>query len=106
MSEGTSQEKLRSIKHSDYLARGLRSLREIQGALFSYGLSMADNDEHIVKQIERGKASQLYVSLYGDSRSAANRAIIRRVEILAGRRPPRRPLGIAFFNAESARVWR
>jgi len=106
VSEGTSQAKLARIRHSDYLSKCYRSLREVQGALFVYGLSMADNDEHILKQIERGKTSHLFVSLYGDPASNANRAVIRRMEQLAEGRPKKKALAVAFFDAESARVWR
>jgi hypothetical protein len=106
VSEGTSREKLTRIKHSDYLARSFRSLREIQGALFVHGLSLADNDEHVLKQIERGKVSHLFVSLHGDARSTGNQAIARRANAMAGRRPGARPLSVAFYGAESAQVWR
>jgi hypothetical protein len=106
VSEGTATEKLTRIKHSDYLARSLRSLREIQGGLFIYGLSMAANDEHVLKQIERGKISHLFVSLHGDQRSEANRAIIGRARRLAEARPKGRALAVSFYDAESAHIWR
>ena len=106
VSEGTSQEKLTKIKHSDYLARSLRSLREIQGGLFIYGLSLAENDEHVLKQIERSKVSHLFVSLHGDSRSETNQRIARRVKQLSERRPRNRPLAVVFYAAESAHIWR
>ena len=106
VSEGSSQDKLKRIKHSEYLGRCLRSLREIQGVLFVYGLSMAENDEHILRQIEHGKVSHIVIGLYGDPRSATNRVIVRRAEQLGAKRPPRRPLSVSFFNSESAGVWR
>ncbi len=106
VSEGTSQEKLTRIKHSDYLARSFRSLREIQGALSVHGLSLAANDEHVLKQLERGKVSHLFVSLYGDPRSSTNQVIARRANQLSARRPRARPLAVAFYSAESAHVWR
>lgn len=106
VSEGTAKEKLTRIKHSDYLARSLRSLREIQGGLFIYGLSMADNDEHVLKQIERGRVSKLFVGIYGDPRAPDNRALMRRARVIAERRPPTRGLAVSYFDAESARVWR
>jgi hypothetical protein len=106
VSEGSSREKLTRIKHSDYLARSLRSLREIQGALFIYGLSLADNDEHVLKQIERGKVSHLFASLHGDARSPTNQLIMRRAKQLSARRARARPLSVAFYDAESAHVWR
>jgi Domain of unknown function (DUF4917) len=106
VSEGSAQEKLARIKHSDYLARGWRSLREIQGALFVYGLSMSDNDAHVLQQIARGKASHLYVGIYGDPRSDANRLVITVSQRLATGRRERNPLTVQFFDAVSAGVWR
>jgi hypothetical protein len=106
VSEGTTREKLTRIKHSDYLARSLRSIREIQGALFVYGLSFAENDEHVLKPIERGRVSHLFVSLHGDARSPTNQVIMRRAGQISMRRPGAKPLSVAFFDAESAHVWR
>ncbi len=41
VAEGTSDEKLDRIRHSDYLAKAYRSFCEIQGALFIYGHSVS-----------------------------------------------------------------
>src|ERR1019366_3156748 len=106
VSEGTSHEKLTRIKHSDYLARSFRSLREIQGCLFIYGLSMAANDEHVLKQLERGKMSHLFISLYGNPRSETNQMIVRRSRAIGEARPRNRALAVTFYDAESAHIWR
>lgn len=104
VAEGTSNEKLTHIKHNDYLAKAYRSFSEIGGVLFIYGHSLAENDEHILKRIEKGKLSEVYVGIYGDPESRSNKQIISRAERL--NIPSRRkPLKVSFYDAGSARVW-
>ena len=105
VAEGSSAEKLERIRHSDYLAKAYRSFQEIQHCLFVYGHSLAANDEHYLRLIEKGKLSHIFVGLYGDPESAANRQIIARAKAmpLAGRR--KRELRVDFYDSESARVW-
>jgi hypothetical protein len=105
VSEGTSDEKLERIRHSDYLAKAYRSFSEITGALFIYGHSLAENDEHYLKRIEKGKVSQLYVGLHGDPDSASNKRIVRRAEQMASNRRRGATLGISYFASSTARVW-
>jgi hypothetical protein len=105
VSEGTSAEKLERIRHSDYLAKAYRSFSEIKGALFIYGHSLAENDEHYLKRIEKGKLSQLYIGLHGDPASDANKGIIRRADQMAHYRLGGRPLAISYFNSATASVW-
>jgi hypothetical protein len=105
VAEGTSDEKLLRIRHSDYLAKAYRSFQSIQKCLFIYGHSLASNDEHYLKLIERGKLEQVYVGLYGDPNSAANKQIIRRANLLVDNRRGRKSLNVVFFDAESANVW-
>ncbi len=104
VAEGTSAEKLTRIRHNDYLAKAFRSFSEIGGALFVYGHSLAENDEHYLKKIERGRVSHLSVGIYGDPDSPANKAIIARAKRM---NTPRRrtTLEVQFFDAASARVW-
>jgi hypothetical protein len=104
VAEGTSDEKLTRIRHNDYLAKAYRSFVEIGGALFVYGHSLAENDEHYLKKIERGKLSNLFVGIYGDPNSPANKAIITRAKRM---NIPRRrtALAVQFFDAATARVW-
>ncbi len=104
VSEGTSDEKYERIRHNDYLAKAYRSFSSIQGALFIFGHSLAENDNHYLRCIQRGKVSHLYVGLYGDPSSDANKFIMRRAnELTNGRRA--RPLGVSYFDAASANVW-
>lgn len=105
VSEGTSGEKLERIRHSDYLAKAYRSFSEITGALFIYGHSLSDNDEHYLKRIEQGKLAKIYVGLYGDPASDSNKRIVRRAEQLSSNRRRGRRLDVAYFDASTARVW-
>jgi hypothetical protein len=105
VSEGTSEEKLERIRHNDYLAKAYRSFSEIQGALFIYGHSLAKNDDHYLRRIEKGKLSQLYIGLYGNPDSDANKQIIKRANQMANGRGVRKPLTVSYFEASSAKVW-
>jgi Domain of unknown function (DUF4917) len=109
VSEGDSNSKLTRIRHSGYLQRSLKSLagvcRSPSASLFIFGHSLAANDEHVIRQIERGKCGRLFVSLYGNPATEANRAIHARAQRIAGARHEKHPLEIEFFDAASARVW-
>jgi Domain of unknown function (DUF4917) len=105
VSEGTSQEKYERIRHNDYLAKAYRSFCEIGGALFIYGHSLAENDEHYIRRIERGKMAHAYIGLYGDPNSDANKKIIRRADAMVNARRGRIALAVSYFDAASAKVW-
>lgn len=108
VSEGTSEEKMNRIMHSAYLSRALRSMVQIQGSLFVYGHSLADSDNHILRLIERGKISKLFVSLYGSIDSADNKRIIKRANIMSNERirtNARKKLTVFFYDAQTAEVW-
>ena len=105
VAEGTSLEKLERIRHSDYLAKAYRSFQEIQHCLFIYGHSLATNDEHYLRLIDRGKVAHLFVGLYGDPSSSVNRNIVERAEAMRLARGKRRELQVDLYDSESARVW-
>lgn len=104
VSEGTSKEKFERIRHSDYLAKAYRSFCEIKGCLFILGHSLAENDEHYLKRIEKGKLSHLYVGLHGDPNSEQNREILKRAQQMTAART-RSPLGVTYFDSATANVW-
>ncbi|MEG3128140.1 DUF4917 family protein [Pantoea cypripedii] len=104
VSEGTSKEKMERIRHNDYLAKAYRSFVEITGALFVYGHSLAENDEHFLAGIENGKVRQLYVGIYVDPTSEANKKIIRRAMHMVDVRS-KANLEVFFYDASTARVW-
>lgn len=105
VSEGTSAEKYEHIRHNDYLAKAYRSFTAIQGALFIFGHSLAENDDHYLRCIRKGKVHHLYVGLFGDPNSDANRFIKRRANQLSEGRSARNPLGVSFYDTASAQVW-
>lgn len=104
VAEGSSKEKLEHIRHSDYLSKGYRSFSEIRGALFIYGHSLAENDEHYLKRIEKGKLTHLYIGLYGDPNSGANKLIVRRANQMSSTRI-KPALSVSYFDAATAKVW-
>lgn len=105
VSEGTSAEKYERIRHNDYLAKAYRSFSEIGGALFIYGHSLAENDEHYIKRIEKGKIAHVYIGLYGDPLSDANKHITRRADRMINTRRGKIGLSVSYFDAASAKVW-
>lgn len=104
VSEGTSDEKLAKIRHNDYLSRAYKSFTAIQSALFIHGHSLAPNDEHILKRIERNKVSNVYVGIYGDPSSAENKRIISRAKLL-NKADRKTFLDVKFYDTETANVW-
>ncbi|HEX7028109.1 MAG TPA: DUF4917 family protein [Gammaproteobacteria bacterium] len=113
VAEGTSEEKLDRIKHHAYLTKAFESFARISGALFIFGHSLAENDEHILHLVEKGKISELYIGVFGDPKSQANQRAIERANrmaqyrlgLAARRRIPPPELSVFFYDAESARVW-
>lgn len=105
VAEGESGQKLTRIKHNEFLGRAYRSFAKIGGGLYVYGHSMAENDEHIIRLIEKNKVTHLFVGLYGPSTSAGNQKIIERTFKIQGARSAKRQLELYFFDAATAQVW-
>lgn len=109
VAEGKSNQKLAKIKHSAYLHHSYKSfsaqMAQRNDALFIFGHSLAENDQHILKKIARGKIGQIYVGLYGDPESLANKQIRSAATALAHLRDDKLQLEVAFFDAASAQVW-
>lgn len=105
VAEGTSAQKMSRIMKSGYLQRGLKSLASIGGALFIYGMSMSENDEHILKRVKKSKISTLWVGIYGDQTSANNKAIMNRALALGSNKSKNKALSVNFYDAASAKVW-
>jgi len=106
VAEGESEGKVRRIGHCGYLHRGLRSFKEISGSLFLFGHSLADNDQHITKSINKNrKLERLFVSIFGDPSTPDNKYIIQRANALAINQDRKKPLDVVFYDAASAKVW-
>lgn len=105
VAEGASEEKYERIRHSDYLAKAYRSFESIQHCLFIFGHSLAENDEHYLRLIERGRLSHLFIGLFGSPESAVNQRIIARARAMQATRPRHRPLSVDYYDSASANVW-
>ena len=109
VAEGESKKKLTRIKHSAYLYHSYKSFaektRSPNDVLFIYGHSLDDNDSHIFNKIVKGRNPKLYVSLYGDLDSEANRGIRARANSFANSRDSKSSMEVIFYDAESAKVW-
>jgi hypothetical protein len=101
VAEGSTSSKLRKITHHGYLSRAFRSFSEVGGDLFVYRHSLAANDEHILRKIEKGKVESLFVSVYGDPESGDNKRIVSRAELIPSRRSPQRPLNSTWCGERS-----
>lgn len=109
VAEGTSLQKKTKIRHNAYLYQCFKVFAKNVGTrahcMFVFGHSLAENDDHILKRIGRGKFRKLYVGLYGDPLSAENEKIMARASALAAMRHSSKSLDIAFYDAGSAQVW-
>jgi hypothetical protein len=105
VTEGDCEQKLDRIQHSGFLNRAYRSLATIGGCLFIYGHSLAENDEHLLKLIDRGKTKKIFVGIFGDPTSKANQRIILRANQIPGRRRRGTEVEIHFYDAQSANIW-
>ncbi len=109
VTEGTSTQKFERIQHSNFLGRACRSFAQVcsspRSSLFIYGHSLAPNDDHLLRFIDKGKIGKVFVGIYGDPKSANNQKIIERARLFTTRRDEAYPVEVRFFDAESANVW-
>ena len=105
VAEGSSQEKMTKINHSQYLGKGIRSFSQIGGSLFIYGHSLSENDSHYLDFISKGKIKKLFISLYNDGtekQKKINLEIESRAEQIKNKSSN---IEIIFYDASSAKVW-
>lgn len=109
VAEGTSAQKKSKIRHNAYLYQGFKqftaNVQQGQHCMFIFGHSLAENDDHILKRIGKGRFKKLYVGIYGDPDGAENQNIMQRARALADLRHDKWPLEVAFYDAASASVW-
>jgi hypothetical protein len=105
VTEGASSQKLDRIQHSGFLNRGYRSFAGIGGCLFIYGHSLAENDEHLLKLIDKGKTKRIFVGIFGDPASETNQKVIARAKQFSDRRRKGADAEVYFFDAQSAHIW-
>lgn len=109
VAEGSSEQKLTKIKHSAYLYHSYKSFSsqmEKEGqALFIFGHSFSENDNHVLRKITDGIVAHIFVSVRGSPNDENNRSYIERVNAVARWRDGNVPLAVTFFDAASANVW-
>ncbi len=112
VAEGSSDQKLEKIKHSGFLYHAYKSFARTmdngKSCLFLYGHSLAPNDFHILTKIAHGKVPKLFISIYGDINSDANKQIVQAANILIEERKrlnEKYPLEVIYYDASSANVW-
>lgn len=109
VAEGTSDKKKARIRHNAYLYQGLKQLTanaiQRKVCFFIHGHSLDNNDDHILRRLGGGRFSKLYVSLFGDLGTDSNKAIIAKAQKLVAMRGRGNELELAFYDANSAKVW-
>ncbi|SKF72929.1 Uncharacterised protein [Mycobacteroides abscessus subsp. abscessus] len=107
VTEGTQENKQARIAVSPYLSYCYRCLERLSGALFVHGVSLSENDQHILDAISAPHSSVnvLFVGLFGDE--SIHRDVKHRAEGVAVERTRRggRELDITFYQSESAEAW-
>ncbi len=109
VAEGTSAKKKAKIRHNAYLYQGFKqftaNIKVGTHCMFIFGHSLAENDDHILVRIGRGRFKKLYVGIFGDPLSDDNQRIMARAQELAAMRHASASLEVAFYDAASANVW-
>lgn len=63
--EASSEEKIKTIKDSEYLTHCYNELAEISGNLVTFGVSFEDSDNHIIKAINNNdKLEKIFIGCY------------------------------------------
>ena len=107
VSEGSSTQKLRSIRRSRYLSTVYDSImtEEVGDYVATIGWSLSDNDDHILRQLLRGEVKRVAVSVYtaGKSRQTINDYCTEvRMKV---RKHGGRKVEISFFDVQSHGCW-
>ncbi|WP_165693481.1 DUF4917 family protein [Mycobacteroides abscessus] len=104
VTEGTHQNKRARIAVSPYLSHCYNRLKEQDGVLFVHGVSLSENDQHILDAIRDSNVSAIFVGLFG--RESSYRDVKYRAEGVAVQRRERggSELAVEFYQSESAQV--
>lgn len=109
VAEGSSEQKLAKIKHSAYLYHSYKSfsaqMEQKEQALFIFGHSFSENDNHVLRKISDGKTAHLFVSALGSLDDESKQSFLKRVSAVVRQRDGNVPLLVTFFDASSANVW-
>ncbi|MGM5034061.1 DUF4917 family protein [Tardiphaga sp. 803_E3_N1_3] len=109
VAEGTSVQKKDKIRHNAYLYQCFKQFTANAAVgthcFFIFGHSLAENDDHILTRLGRGRFKKLYVGLFGDPASPYNEEIAKRARGLSALRQDRYPLEVIFYDSATASVW-
>lgn len=96
-----SEEKVQKIDEDKYLRNCFKKLKEVSGSLFVHGHSIDSSDSHIWDAIAgNNHIRTVYVSLFGDEKSAENQSKKQRAMSMSSR-----DRQILFYSAESTNLW-
>lgn len=100
VAEPTHQQKKQRIGRSPYLTFCLRKLETNAAPIFILGHSMDENDAHIFEAIRKSDTRQIFVSVFGDEDSEANRRLkANALAFLAAKKH------VEFFDASTVMAW-
>ena len=100
VSEGSAIEKMARINSVPYLRYAYDKLKNLQGSLFIYGHSMAENDYHLYNAIFESDIDRLFVCVY---RPEENLQSAR--EKLAQFRERNHGIEVSYIDSATAQVW-
>lgn len=100
VSEGTSEQKVKSIQSSYYLNTVYREvLTSLNSNLVLYGWGLGEHDLHILKRMVKSRIDQVAVSVYGNDQAYCNRIHQIFKDYF------RQPCNIVFFDSQSQCCW-
>ena len=103
ITEGSAEQKQKRINTNSYLGRCFSSLKSITGALFIYGHSLRDEDDHVFNYVNSNrKVKKIFISIYGDPNSPDNNKLLQKVEQWEAQNESKE---YRIFDAISAKVW-
>ncbi|UZE27833.1 DUF4917 family protein [Pseudomonas asplenii] len=96
VSEGNAEDKLKAIRHSDYLSYCYGQLCQHQGALCIFGHSLGEQDRHIVQALRDAGIKTLAISIYPRSQAFVQHQKRHFAKLFAGH-----GVTLRFFDAKS-----
>ncbi|NWD68065.1 DUF4917 family protein [Pseudomonas gingeri] len=96
VSEGNAQDKLKAIRHSDYLSYCYGQLAEHQDALCIFGHNLGAQDRHIVQALLDARIKTLAISIYPRSQAFIQHQKRHFTQLFEGRE-----VTLRFFDAKS-----
>jgi hypothetical protein len=101
VAEPTHKKKKQRIDRGPYLTFCLRKLETSAAPIFILGHSMDENDMHVFEAIRKSGARQIFVSVFGDEGSVANRRLKANAVAFLGAAGKH----VDFFDANTVAAW-